>query len=128
MRVTQLFRYDWPLHLVLFLTNWLPDNVIFLRLRGYLARPFFKECGGDLRLGRNVSFYNPSNIVFGSNIYIAYGCWFSAGDRIEVEDEVLFDPYVCVASSNHTRLGGSYRYGQPRKDRITSKTHVCGPN
>ena len=49
-------RYDWPIHFLILLTNWLPDNVIFLRLRGALLKPFFKNCGKDLRLARNIYF------------------------------------------------------------------------
>src|SRR5215469_4640763 len=111
----RLLRYDWPLHLVLLLTNWLPDNVIFLRLRGALASPFFGACGKNLRLGRNLTFYNPSQMRLGSNIYIAYGCWFMSGGQIEIGDEVLFGPYCVVVASNHTRKDGSFRYG-PTQD------------
>jgi acetyltransferase-like isoleucine patch superfamily enzyme len=97
----------------LFLTNWLPDNVVFIRIRGWLVRPFLGQCGKDLRLGRDITFYNPSKISIGNNVYIAKGCWFSSSFGIEIGDQVLFGPYVVVASSNHTRLNGSYRYGQP---------------
>jgi maltose O-acetyltransferase len=107
-------RYAWPLHCVLWLTNWLPDNVIFLRLRGVLARPFLGSCGKDLRLGRNVTFYNPSKIKIGSHVYIACGCWFMAGDVIVVEDQVIFGPYALVVSSDHTFQNGSFRYGAPK--------------
>ena len=62
--------------LFLLFTNWLPDNVIFINLRGRLARPFFKKCGKNLGIGRNVCFYNPSKMEIGTNVYIAYGCWF----------------------------------------------------
>ena len=108
-------RYDWPLHFVLLLTSWFPDNVQILRLRGWLAHFFFKDCGKDLRLGRRISFYNPSNIKIGSNVYIAYGNWFSAGELIEIGDEVIFGPYSVFASSNHTLRGDSFRYGTPER-------------
>ena len=104
-------RYDLPLHFVFVLTGWLPDNVPFLRLRGRLARPFLASCGRNLRLGRNVTFYNPSMIHLGEDIYIAYGCWFMAGERITVDDETLFGPYCVVVSANHTQRAGSFRYG-----------------
>lgn len=117
-KLRRLLRYDWPLHFVLFLTNWLPDNVVFLRLRGTLAAPFFGECGRDLRLGRNLSFYNPSVISLGSHIYIAYGCWFMGGAHIRIGDEVLIGPYCAVVSSNHTRRQNSYRYGISSQDPI----------
>lgn len=108
-------RYDWPLHFILLLTNWLPDNVVFLRLRGALARYFLGSCGKNLRLGRNVTFYNPSCIHIGRDVYIAYGCWLLAGGQIRIGNEVMFGPYCVVVSSKHTRFNGSFRYGKPEK-------------
>jgi acetyltransferase-like isoleucine patch superfamily enzyme len=114
-----LIRYDLPLHFVLLLTNWLPDNVLFLRLRGYLARPYFGKCGVDLRLGRNVSFYNPSKIEIGAHVYLAYGCVLLAGTQpILLRDEVVMGPYCVLASENHTRQDLSYRYGSPQSAEI----------
>lgn len=115
----RLLRYDWPLHFALLLTNWLPDNVVFLRLRGALARPFMGRCGSNLRLGRHVTFYNPSAIRIGRDVYVALGTWFMAGAPIEVGDEVLFGPYCAVVSSNHTRREGSYRFGPSQQLPIT---------
>ena len=106
-------RYDWPLHFILLLTNWLPDNVVFMRLRGWLLRPFFAKCGSNLEVGRNVTFQNPSKIHLGRDIYVAYGSCFLAGTEIYVGDEVMFGPYCVVVSANHTRLGYSYHYGAP---------------
>jgi maltose O-acetyltransferase len=114
-----ILRYDWPLHFVLFMTNWLPDNVIFLRLRGFLARHFFFKCGSDLRLGRNVSFYNPSRIELGSHVYLAFGCVLLAGAQcISLGDEVVLGPYCVLASEDHTRQNRSFRYGRPRPGAI----------
>jgi acetyltransferase-like isoleucine patch superfamily enzyme len=118
-KLWRLIRYDWPLHFVLLLTNWLPDNVIFLRLRGLLAVPFLGSCGPNFRVGRNVTLYNPSLIHIGKDIYIAHGCWFMAGEKINVGDEVLFGPYCIVVSSNHTKSNGSYRFGEPDNQAIT---------
>ncbi len=117
-KILHLLRYDLPLHFVLLLTNWLPDNTPFLRLRGGLARFFLGSCGENLRLGRNISFYNPSVISVGDNVYIANGCWFMGGESIEVGDEVLFGPYCVIVSSTHTRVERSYRYGVSRKNPI----------
>ncbi|MFZ5447035.1 MAG: acyltransferase [Thermodesulfobacteriota bacterium] len=117
-KIARLVRHDWPLHFVLLFTNWLPDNIVFLRLRGWLARPFFRSCGADLRLGRNVTFYNSSKIDLGQNIYIAYGCWISAGEEICIEDEVIFGPYCIISSTNHSRARRSFRYGPPKQEAI----------
>lgn len=109
------------MHFILVLTNWLPDNVFFIRLRGTLIRPFFKKCGKKLGVGRNVTFYDPSKIEIGNLVYIAYGCWFSPGFGIKIEDEVLLGPYNVIATSNHTRLNGSFRFGSPKGDKILIK-------
>lgn len=107
----RLLRYDWPLHFVLLFTNWLPDNVVILRLRGGLVRPFLGSCGKNLRLGRCVTFYNPSAIHMGRDVYIALGSWFMAGAPISIGDEVLFGPYCVIVSANHIRQNDSYRFG-----------------
>lgn len=118
-RLRMLVRHDWPLHFILLLTNWLPDNVVFLRLRGFLVRPFLGKCGTDFRLGRNISFYNPAKIEFGSHVYIAYGCVFLAGsESIILGDEVIVGPYCVLASEDHTFRHGSFRYGNPQADVI----------
>jgi len=114
----RIIRYDYPLHFILALTNWLPDNVFFIRLRGKMARPFFKKCGKNLGIGRNVTFYNPSKIEIGKSVYIAYGCWFLGAGRLVIDDEVMFGPYVVTTPSNHTKLKQSYRYGVPKKGEI----------
>jgi len=110
-KVSRLIRHDWPAHFVCVFTNWLPDNVPFLRLRGAGLRPFLGSCGKNLRVGRNVTFYNPSQIFLGNDVFVAYGCWFMAGEKIRIGDEVMIGPYCVVSSSEHTRQGRSFRYG-----------------
>lgn len=111
-KLLHYLRYDWPLHFILCLTNWLPDIVIFLRIRGWLAHWFFGDCGNNLRLARNTTFYNPSSISLGSNVYIGYGCVLLSVGKIFIEDEVIFGPYVVLSAGNHSRQDSSYRYGQ----------------
>ena len=113
---------------VLLLTNWLPDNVVFLRFRGFLARPFFGSCGKNLRLGRNITFYNPSKLDIGSDVYIAYGNWFCAGGTITIEDEVMFGPSSIIVSCNHTIANDSYRWApiQDKDIRIGRGSWVGG--
>lgn len=109
-KIWRNLAHDLPCHFVLVVTNWLPDSTVVLRLRGWLLRPFFGRCGRDLRVGRNVTFYNPSQIFLGNHVYIAYGCWLMAGERIEIGNEVMFGPYCVVVSSNHTRRSRSFRF------------------
>ena len=110
-RFYTLIRYDWPLHFVLLFTNWLPDNIVFFRLRGFLCSLFLGKCGKDLRIGRNNIFYNPSRIQFGNHIYIAHNNWFCASGTITIDDEVLFGPNNTIVAAGHTLMAGSYRYG-----------------
>lgn len=107
----RLWRYEWPMHFVLLLTNWLPNNVFFLRLRGMLATPFFKQCGKNLRLGRSLTFVDPFEMEIGNNEYIAQGNWFNASAGITIGDEVMFGPKSIIVTSNHSMINGSYRYG-----------------
>jgi maltose O-acetyltransferase len=89
-----------------------------MSLRGRVASPFFKKCGRNLILGRNVTFYNPSQIELGNSIYIAYGCWFLGANSLTIEDEVLFGPYVVISPGNHTKLNDSYRFGLPTSKKM----------
>jgi len=109
----RLLRYDWPLHFVLTLTNWFPDNISLLRFRGMLAAPFLKRAGRNIKIGRDVTFYNASNVSIGNDVYIAKGCWFSAGEEIIIGNKILFGPYVVVVTGNHSIKNGSYYEGPP---------------
>jgi acetyltransferase-like isoleucine patch superfamily enzyme len=111
-------RYDLPVFYILLITNILPDNVVFLRLRGFLVSLFLKNCGKNLRLGRDITLYNSSMIEFGNDVYIAKGNWFSAGELIKIGNSVMFGPYNVVASANHSLENGSYRYGITKKKKI----------
>ena len=106
------------LHFAIFFTNWLPDNVIFLRFRGWLCSFFLKGTCKNLRLGRNLTFYNSHKIFIGNDVYIAYGNWFCAGDEIVIGDEVMFGPLSIIVSTNHTKNEESYRYGSVKNKRI----------
>jgi maltose O-acetyltransferase len=113
MSLRRNLRYDWPLHFVLVALNWLPDNVVILRLRGRLARPFFASCGRQTGIAKNVSFHNPSEIRIGDSVYFAHGSVVIANSGVTIGDEVMLGPYSVLASGNHTMLDGSYRFGAP---------------
>lgn len=110
-KIVRLLRYEWPLFVAQSLCSVLPDNVVFLRLRGYLCHFFLGSCGRDFRCGRHVVFSNPANVHLGDRVYIAYGCWLQAAATITLEDEVMLGPYCVLAPANHTRLEQSFRYG-----------------
>lgn len=111
-KLYRLLRFDWPLHFILLFMNCLPDNVVFMRLRGFFIRPFFKKCGKNLRVGRFNIFYCSYNMEIGDDVYIAHGNWFNASTEIIVEDQVLFGPRSIFVTSNYSRHNGSFRYGE----------------
>ena len=116
----RIIKYDLPLHIVLIITNWLPDNVFFIRFRGRLVSFFLKKSGKRLGIGRNVTLYNPSEIQIGNDVYIAYGCHLSG--KILIEDEVMFGPYCVVAPGNHLRDDNkSFRHGRSTESKIIIK-------
>ncbi len=105
------FRYILPLWFVLFITNWLPDNKLTIRLRGMLASPFFKKCGKRLELGRDLTLLNSYNIDLGNDVYIAKGCWINGMGGLVVEDEVIMAPYVVISTMQHIFKNNSARFG-----------------
>lgn len=112
-RFFHIIRYDWPFHLITLLTAFLPDNIVFIRLRGFLLSFFVKKSGTNLQIGRDVTIYNPSMISFGDNVYIAKGCFFTCGEEVVFENNILVGPYVVIVTSNHALENGSYYFGQP---------------
>ena len=106
--------HEWPLHTSLLLANLLPDNVLFYRLRGWMACSFFGSCGRNIKIGRSLVVHDPMKVHFGNDVFLAYGCCLLANDDIWIDDEVMFGPYCVVSAGNHTRLGGSFRYGPAR--------------
>jgi acetyltransferase-like isoleucine patch superfamily enzyme len=111
-KLLRLLAHDWPAHFVLVLTNWLPDNAPFLAFRGACLRPFLGGAGANLRVGRNTTFYNPSQIFVGDNVYVACGCWVMAGAPVTMGEEVMLGPYCVIVSSDQKRQGLSFRFGE----------------
>lgn len=119
-KIYRLLRYDWPLHFILLFTNWFPNNVALIKLRGTMARPFFKSCGKGLQIQRNVTFYNSSQMIIGRDVVIPFGCWINASGSgsIILEDKVGLAPYVVlVAGGYNTSLDG----GEPLNGKIQIK-------
>lgn len=115
-------RYNVPVFFVVFLTSWMPDNRLSIRVRGFLASFFILSCGKRFTLGRDVTLLNTFNLKIGDDVYIAKGCWINALGGIELEDEVVFGPYVVLSSLQHTfnnfsvqkggSIAGSIRIGK----------------
>jgi acetyltransferase-like isoleucine patch superfamily enzyme len=113
-------RYVLPLWLVQWFTNWLPENQITIRLRGFLIKPFFCKCGKNFQIARNITFLNPHGITIGDNVYIATGCWIDGIGGLKIDDEVEISPFVVITTSSHCFKDNSVRFGGS----ITACVHI----
>jgi maltose O-acetyltransferase len=109
----RILQYLW-FHFIMLATGWLPDLRPVMRLRGWLLRPSFKTSGRNLQVARRVTMNFTNRLEIGRDVYIAAGCWLHAWGGITLEDEVQLGPYVVLASGDHTRESGSYRFGPSR--------------
>lgn len=110
MRVLQ---YLW-FHFITIATSWMPDLRPVLWLRGFLLRPSFKICGGNLQVARHVTINFTNHVEIGRDVFLAAGCWLNAAGGIFLGDEVQLGPYSVLVTGDHTQIDGSYRFGPSR--------------
>ena len=115
------FRYYLPLFLIQAITFFLPDFIIFMKLRGFVSSFFVKKCGKNLMLGRDITFYNPQNLYLGDNVYISKSVWINSYKKINIGNEVLIAPNVVIATANHTYKKQSFRNGKPVGEEVEIK-------
>lgn len=63
-------------------------NGLFSRVRGWSVKHTLRECGKNLRVGKNVKFFNPQKIQL--------------GDNCDVADDVVFAPLVKHNGNNYS--------------------------
>lgn len=86
-------------------------NGLFSRARGWSVKHTLRECGKNLRVGKNVKFFNPQKIQL--------------GDNCDVADDVVFAPLVKHNGNNYSSeiiVGNNVHFGT--QDRIASKDAV----
>lgn len=90
-----------------------PESAWGCKIRGSLYKPFLKKCGKNFQIGLQVKLEHCNNIEIGNDVYIGHGSWIS-GIRggINLDDEVMIGPMVCMVSSNHKFERGSARFAQ----------------
>jgi len=91
-------------------TRFLPDFEFVMRFRGFLLRPCFRRCGRNFQICSHAMIVYSVNLSIGNDVYIAYGWWIQAVGGVTLEDEVMLGPYTILASSNHIKRGGSFRW------------------
>ncbi len=106
----RVLQYAWFVF-VMRVTGFLPDFTFIMRMRGWLLRPCFRRCGRNFQICSHAMIVYTSNVEIGNDVYIAYGSWIQGYGGVRLEDQVMLGPYTILASSNHTRVGGSFRFG-----------------
>lgn len=107
----RILKYMWFVLLMKLTSIW-PDFKVLMRLRGVLLRPCFKRCGRDFQICSHAMIVYPSKVSIGENVFIAYGSWIQGIGGVTLEDEVMLGPYTVLASANHLKKDGSYRFGK----------------
>jgi acetyltransferase-like isoleucine patch superfamily enzyme len=111
-------KYIW-FRMVMSLTGWMPDFTPVLRLRGFLVRPCFLRCGRNLQIASGTIINFSSRISVGNDVFIANRCWIQGVGEIVLEDQAILGPGTVLASNNHTRKDGSFRFGPGTRGKIT---------
>lgn len=114
-RICQYVTKELPLWFIGLLTNWLPENPLTCRLRGFLSSPFFKKCGKNFQYGARVRFLAPYEIEIGNHVYIAAGCWLGGAGKLVLQDEVIIGPYTIIATAVHKFKDNSARFAGAKR-------------
>lgn len=116
--ITRVVKYTW-FRFVMVCTGWMPDFTPILRLRGFLVRPSFKKCGRNFQIASGTIINWTSNVTIGKDVLIGNNCWIQGVGEVVLEDMTMLGPFTVLASNNHTKKDGAYRFGPPQRGRIT---------
>jgi acetyltransferase-like isoleucine patch superfamily enzyme len=112
MKVIFKFLYQFIWNIICIICQVFPDNLIGNKIRGRVYRFFLKGSGRNLQVSRSVHILYPRNLIVGDNVFIGFSCWVNAQGGVTLSDEVMLGPFTAISSSNHTRINGSYRFGE----------------
>ena len=113
----RVLAYTWFTFIVS-ATGFLPDVTAILKFRGFLVRWCFRSCGRNFQLASGVRILFTTRVDLGRDVYFAPGCWIQAVGGVAFGDEVMLGPYTVLATNNHTKVDGSYRFGEGNSEPI----------
>ncbi|OHB55236.1 MAG: hypothetical protein A2Y07_11085 [Planctomycetes bacterium GWF2_50_10] len=115
--MTRVSKYLW-FRFIMVATGWLPDFTPILRFRGWLCKPAFMKCGRNFQIASGTIILYSSRICIGDDVFVANNCWIQGAGTIVFKDQVMLGPFTVLASNNHTKANGSYRFGDGETEPI----------
>lgn len=76
------------------------------------------RCGKNFQITQNAILRSSDSISVGNNVYIANNCVLIGGGKIIIEDDVLIGPNTVIASRNHLKKNGAFRFGGSKEGTI----------
>lgn len=70
-------------------------------LRRVFYKRYFKKLGKSVKIGMNVKFFFPQNIVLSDNVGINENCYINGHSGIAIGERTLVGPYSMIHSANH---------------------------
>ncbi|SFC10650.1 transferase hexapeptide (six repeat-containing protein) [Alkalibacterium subtropicum] len=95
------------MQLILGVLNLLPNFKLSNQIRGFLIKPFFKECGKNFQIAKGAIINLPRNIQIGDNVYIAHDAWINGTGGLIIGDGVIISPKVVIATTKHKYVNGA---------------------
>jgi maltose O-acetyltransferase len=89
-----------------------------MRFRGWLYSFGLSSCGKNFQVSSCTIIRNLENITVGENVYLAPNVVLNAIDSVLLDDEVMVGFNSVIVSGNHTRINGSFRFGESKKSPI----------
>jgi acetyltransferase-like isoleucine patch superfamily enzyme len=71
-------------------------------MRYIILKSLVKECGDNVRTGKNVTILHPENLILGKNISIHSNCYIDAAGGICIGNNVSIAHNSSILSSGHT--------------------------
>lgn len=73
----------------------------FIGIRYLILKTMTKECGENVRIGKNVTIISWANLIIGKNVSIHSGCYIDATGSIKIGDNVSIAHNSSILSTNH---------------------------
>lgn len=114
------FFYQMIFEMYSSILNIFPDNELGNKIRGKALGAFINKKGKNLQISKNTHILYPRNISVGDDVFIGYGAWINAQGGLNLDNEVMIGPLVCIVTGNHTAQGQplSYRFGIHVKEKV----------